>query len=229
MTKSRGLITKKRSWTDEDKRMVQLLYPCTKTEALAKLFNCTKCQMYNIAFKLEIGKSQWFKDSPMSQKLRSDNSAGAPYRFKKGQVPLNKGIKGINYPGSIPTQFKKGQRPSNWRPVGTVRVLEDGYLDIKMAEGMRQWKLLHRVIWERCNGKIPKGHIVSFIDGNKQNVKITNLSLMSMAQNANRNNPASKYGPEIKQIYQLKGAITRQINKRTKQNERHSSAQNAPV
>lgn len=229
MTKSRGLITKKRSWTDEDKRMVQLLYPCTKTEALAKLFNCTKCQMYNIAFKLEIGKSQWFKDSPMSQKLRSDNSAGAPYRFKKGQIPPNKGKKITAHPNSIKTQFKKGSKSPNYRPVGTVRVVEDGYVEVKMAEGPRQWKSMHRLVWERLNGPIPHGCIVSFIDGNKANCEVTNLRILTLAENAVRNNP-SKYGMEIKQLYQLKGAISRQINKRKKQDEqRHTSTQNAPV
>lgn len=229
MTKSRDLITKKRKWTDEDKRMVTLLYPCTKTETLAKLFNCTLHQMYNIAFNLQVSKSQLFKDSPMSQKLRSDNSPGEPYRFKKGNVPPNKGKKITPHPNSVHTQFKPGSRSPNYKPVGTIRVVEDGYLEIKMAEGMRQWKSLHRVVWERCNGKIPNGLIVSFIDGNKQNVEITNLRLMTKAENAIRNNPASKYGIEIKQIYQLKGAITRQINKRIKQNERHSSTQSAPV
>jgi hypothetical protein len=71
--------------------------------------------------------------------------------------------------------------------------------------------------------------MVAFIDGNKLNVEITNLMLMNKAENAKRNHPA-KYGKEFMQVAQLKGAISRQINKRRKENEqRHLSTQIAPV
>jgi len=228
MTKSRGLIAKKRKWTDEDKRMVILLYPCTKTEAIAKLFNCTLPQIYNIAFKLEVSKSQWFKDSPMAQKLRSDSSAGAPYRFKKGQIPANKGKKVGNDPRMMPTQFKQGHKPANHKPVGTIRISKDGYSEIKIEEGMFKWRLLHRIIYERMHGPVPHGYIVTFIDGNKANISIINLTTIDKKQNCQRNS-YHNYGKEIAQLYQLQAQITRQINKRNKQDERHSSAQNTPV
>lgn len=229
MTKSRGLITKKRKWTEQEIKLIAYLYPCTQSAALAKLFNCSIHQLYNLAFNAGSKKSKWFSNSFMSSNLKRGLEVGKEFRFKKGNVPPNKGKKVTPHQNSVRTQFKPGTRSPNYRAVGTIRMVKDGYLEIKIAEGMRQWKPLQRVIWERCNGKIPDGHNVSFIDRNKQNVEITNLRLMTKAENAIKNNPSTKYGPEIKQIYQLKGAITRQINKRNKQNERHSSVERAPV
>jgi hypothetical protein len=224
MTKSLNKIAKKRVWTDEEKRMITLLYPSPKTKTLAKLFKATLSQIYNIAFNLGLPKSQWFKDSPMSGSLKHDNRSGNQYRFKKGHVPPNKGKKITPHPNTIKTQFKQGQVSPNHRPVGTYRVVEDGYLEVKMAEGMGQWKQVSRIVWQRCNGPIPEGYLVTFIDGNKLNVEVTNLRLMTKAENAKRNHP-SKYGKEFAQVNQLKGAITRQINKRRKENEqRHLSA-----
>lgn len=229
MTKSLNKIAKRRVWTDEDKRMIALLYPCSNTAAIAKLFKASKCQVFNMAGNVNVGKSQWFKDSPMSGSLKHDNSAGQSTRFKKGQVPSNKGKKITPHQNSIKTQFKSGQKSPNYKPVGTYRVVKDGYLEVKMAEGLRQWKSVSRLVWERCNGKIPDGYMVAFIDGNKLNVEITNLMLMNKAENAKRNHPA-KYGKEFMQVAQLKGAISRQINKRRKENEqRHLSTQIAPV
>jgi len=228
MTKSRGLISKKRKWTEEEIQLLTALYPCTKSAALAKLFNCNIHQLYNLAWHTGVKKSQWFKDSPMAQKLRSDSSAGEPYRFKKGQPPPNKGKKVGNDPRMMPTQFKPGHKPANHKPVGTIRISRDGYCEIKIEEGMFKWRLLHRIIYERMHGPVPESYIVTFVDSNKQNISIVNLTIIDKKQNCQRNS-YHKYGKEIAQLYQLQAQITRQINKRNKKDERHSSAQSTPV
>lgn len=216
MTSSRGILTKRKKWTDLELELLKALYPSTYSATLAKFFSCNLTQLYNQAFKRNLKKSQWYADSPMAQRLRTDCSVGIPTRFKKGQIPKNKGVKGITYPGSIATQFKPGTKPSNHKPVGHTRTDTDGYVYIKMAEGMFQFKLLHRVVWERMNGPVPSGSVVAFINGNKQDCRITNLTLFTKKQNALRNS-VHRYGPEIAQLYQLKGAIKRQINKRERQ------------
>lgn len=38
---------------------------------------------------------------------------------------------------------------------------------------------LQRAIWEKYNGRIPKGYFVIFIDGNKENLDISNLEIIS--------------------------------------------------
>lgn len=135
--------------------------------------------------------------------------------YEKGNVPFNKGQKGWYAKGTEKTRFKKGSVPPNYKPVGSVRITVDGYYEMKMAEGMRQWRLLHRVIWERCNGAIPKNHIVIFIDGNTKNINIKNMALFTKEQNMKRNT-LHNYPKEIAHLIQLQGAINRQINKRAK-------------
>ncbi len=178
------------------------------------------CSIYNRSEVLNVRKSQEYLNSPAACRLRRGDNIGKEYRFQKGQIPPNKGVKGINYEGMKATQFGIGHKPANYRPVGTIRDSRDGYLEIKIADGIHQWRLLHRVIWERCNGEIPKGHIVSFIDRNPKNINIKNLALFTKVQNMKRNSLHS-YPKEIAKLIQLQGAINRQINKRTKQNEQH--------
>lgn len=213
MTKSLGINRAKKYWTEEELVILKHLYPCTFTKTLATFFNCRLEQVYQQANRYNLKKNAWYKATPMAQRLRRGDELGKPYRFKKGQVPPNKGKKTGSYPNMIPTQFKPGQKPPNHKPVGTVRALEDGYLQIKMAEGKRQWVQLNRMIWERMNGPIPQGYVIAFIDGDKQNCKLTNLTLMSFKSNALRNS-VHRFGKEIAQVYQLQAQISRQINKR---------------
>jgi hypothetical protein len=61
----------------------------------------------------------------------------------------------------------------------------------------------------------PKGMALIFKDGNKLNCEIENLELVSRKDLMLRNN-VHQYGPEIAQLVQLRGAITRQINRKEK-------------
>ncbi len=60
---------------------------------------------------------------------------------------------------------------------------------------------------------VVRHHAVAFKDGNKQNIALDNLELVSRADLMKRNS-YHNYGKEIAQLVQLKGAVTRQINKR---------------
>lgn len=82
--------------------------------------------------------------------------------------------------------FKKGHRPSNYCPVGTVRVKGDGYTYVKIADpGI--WKQKHVLVWEAANGPKPKGHKLIFADGNKQNFRLENIILVSNAEHVRLN------------------------------------------
>lgn len=98
-------------------------------------------------------------------------------QFKKGMTPWNKGMKGIHI-GGKQTQFKKGQKGWNYKPVGSERINTDGYVEIKVADPGK-WKGKHILLWEEANGPIPKGHVVIFADGDKSNVVLDNLLLVS--------------------------------------------------
>lgn len=102
-------------------------------------------------------------------------------RFSKGNIPHNKGLKGICAQGSEKGWFKKGHTPKNHKPVGSERISVDGYVYIKIKEP-RTWVLKHVHVYERHHGPIPQGMIVTFKDGNKQNCNIENLLLMNRSE-----------------------------------------------
>lgn len=106
-------------------------------------------------------------------------SSGLTGRFEKGHVPANKGIRPsdeVLAKCSI-TWFKKGHANYNHKPIGSERVTVDGYIEIKVAEP-NKWKLKHRVVWEEHNGPIPKGKLISFVDGNPLNCTIENFVMI---------------------------------------------------
>lgn len=115
-------------------------------------------------------------------------------RFKKGSKPWNKGIKGVMK--SNKTSFKKGDMPATIKPVGTIalrsniRRKNENYYYIKVANP-NKWELLHRHIWEKEKGKIPKGYLVIFKDNDSLNVDISNLCLIKRSELVRLNNKFS--------------------------------------
>lgn len=102
-------------------------------------------------------------------------------QFKKGHIPANKGARGVIYEGCKKTWFKKGNIPINRKPIGSERINTYGYTEVKVAEP-NKWKSKHILIWEKTNGPVPKGYVVIFGDGNKRNLDINNLILVSRRQ-----------------------------------------------
>jgi hypothetical protein len=97
---------------------------------------------------------------------------------------FHNGLGTIN--GYAPPNKGKKHKPQqgNYRPIGTERDIPystgDVYVEVKT--GHRTWKRKHVVIWEQANGKMPKGHVVIFADGNKRNFDLDNLILVSRAE-----------------------------------------------
>jgi hypothetical protein len=108
---------------------------------------------------------------------------GRDCRIKPGSVPYNKGRKGYCPPGSEKGWFKPGQAPVNTMPLRSERVNADGYVEVKYAEKSgppkNRWKGKHIIIWEKAHGPVPKSHAVIFADGNRRNLKLKNLVLVS--------------------------------------------------
>ena len=84
------------------------------------------------------------------------------------------------------TWFKKGQRPHNQHQIGDVTVVNGYKIRKKSMTGTQweRWELLHRAVWEEHNGPIPEGMIVTFKDGDHMNCDISNLMLITKAQNS---------------------------------------------
>lgn len=115
---------------------------------------------------------------------------GLTGRFKKGHVPANKGTHPPTRGRMEETQFKKGNLPHNTKPIGYERTRKDGYIEVKVKmrpsspKANDNFKMKHRLVWEKEHGPIPEGHVVIFLDGDKRNFETSNLALISLAENA---------------------------------------------
>lgn len=121
---------------------------------------------------------------------------GLNFRFKPGQESFNKGKKQIEFmspegiENSKKTRFKKGDRPINECELGETRKTRDGYMIKKIKnEGTQheRWVPMHRLIWEKEKGPIPKGKMIEFADGNKLNLDINNLILVDRREHLELN------------------------------------------
>lgn len=116
-----------------------------------------------------------------NHKIRSGRNGQFP---QKGQ-PWNKGVNYIPGGNSQRTQFKKGCKPHTWKPIGHIRTTPEGYQEIKKTDTgttRHDYVSLHRLEWEKHHGPIPKGHVVIFKDGNKNNIHINNLECLTRAE-----------------------------------------------
>lgn len=110
--------------------------------------------------------------------------SGLPSKFVKGGVSWNKGRKMSpeQYEKQRPTMFKKGIIPHNTKAIGDLAYQRDSsgcvYVKRKIAEP-DVWILEHRRVWEEHNGKIPKGYVITFLDGNTLNCDINNLVMLT--------------------------------------------------
>ena len=162
-------------YTDEEHKFLQSFIPGhTYKEIVAE---------YNERFDEPITESR-VKGYMANHKINN----GLTGRFKKGNVPFNKGKKGVCAKGCEKTWFEEGQLPHNTKPLGYERITKDGYIEVKIK--MRpshpscndNFKAKHHIVWEEANGPIPKGYKLTFLDGNKQNCVLENLVLITNAE-----------------------------------------------
>ncbi|MEO1986622.1 MAG: HNH endonuclease [Martelella sp.] len=106
---------------------------------------------------------------------------GRTGRYTKGRTPENKGKKMPFNANSARTRFKKGHRggraKENYKPIGTERLSEYGYLERKIHDGMplqSRWRAVHILRWEERNGPVPEGHCLKCLDGDKLNTDPSN-------------------------------------------------------
>lgn len=212
--KSKALIRKlKRSpdarfWNREKTEELVALYADHTNEEIAKAIGSTSSAVGARAFKLKLTKSKEFL-------LRCSSKSF----FPKGHRPMNKGRKQTEYMSAEQiektkaTRFRKGQVPKSHKPVGYLRITRDGYIEVKTREP-NVFELKHRLVWSEYKGEIPPGYNIQFLDGNRQNVSIENLYMISRSEQLRTENSLhARYPEEIRHLIQLKGALNRQINK----------------
>jgi hypothetical protein len=215
----------KRLWSSEDDALLRDRYPNEPTEALAVELRRTVLATYNRAYQLGLQKAAEYLASPEACRLRRGDNVGAAFRFPKGHLPANKGLRRPGWgPGRMKeTQFKQGERRGVavrlYKPIGTERVSKDGYLERKVNDDLplqRRWRAVHLLEWEAANGPLPQGHAIAFRNGDKTDISIANLECITrrelMARNTVHNLPK-----ELASTIQLLGALKRQINKKDRE------------
>lgn len=204
--------------------MLEREYPSAHTPSLAKQMGRGISGVYQKALALGLRKSAEYLASPLAG--RTDGKRGGASRFAPGHATWNKGAKGIcgTHENCRRTQFKKGdpiQGRHNYQPIGSERLSKDGYIERKITDDQsivpaRRWVGVHRLVWEAANGPVPRGHVVCFRPGCKtaeaDKITLETLELVSRKELARRNHPVTR-SPELAKLVQLKGAITRQINR----------------
>jgi hypothetical protein len=222
----------RRRWSPAGLATLRRLYADTPSKEIAHRVGRSIHQVYAKAADLGLEKSATYMAGPHACRLRRGDHVGARFRYPKGHIPANKGLRRPGFsPGRMAeTQFKKGEA-TNWKPVGATRLV-DGYVyrkvsDIRHVPWTRNWRCEHFLMWEKAFGPVPDGHAIAFKDGDRTHVVLENLELISrrelMARNTVHNLP-----PEIVEVIQLRGALVRQINRRSRAHEKQDSGPAQP-
>lgn len=130
-------------------------------------------------------------------------------------------MKGLDI-GGIETRFKPGQSPHNTHAIGSYRITKDGTLQRKISNASgnnsKRWRGVHELVWSEENGTVPAGHIIVFKHGRRTNkieeITIDRVECISLAENMRRNS-VHNLPKELAELVQLRGALNRQINKRS--------------
>jgi hypothetical protein len=186
----------KRLWNPEDDELLRLRYPHEPTAELARELRRSATSVYARADKLGLSKSAEYLAGPHACRLRRGDNVGAPTRFKKGQVPANKGLRRPGWgPGRMKeTQFRKGERQGVavrlYQPIGTERISKDGYLERKVNDDLplqARWRAVHLLVWEAANGPLPKGYAICFKNRDKADIRLDNLECITRRELMQRN------------------------------------------
>lgn len=148
---------------------------------------------YHAAFVARFGRDDVAAANLHALRKRNGWRTGRTGCFEKGQAAHNKGKKcepgkGGNHPNAARFRFRKGERRGKaaaiYKPFGTERVTEDGYLERKIHDGMpfqSRWRAVHLINCEAVNGPVPEGHALKCLDGNRQNTDPANWEAIPRA------------------------------------------------
>jgi len=164
-------------WTDEEYDILERFYPAGGKYLVRDML---AAQGFSRTVNAVANKAK-------QRKLKAPGNG----RFKKGQVPANKG-KTVSKEAKAKmknTWFRKGHRPHTTLHDGAITVRRDCsgiyYKHIRLAKN--KWVMLHRYLWQQAYGPIPKGMVVRFKDGNSLNCQLDNLEMVTRAEHLARN------------------------------------------
>lgn len=211
----------KRLWSAEDDQALRDCYPHVRTTTLAAVLRRTLTATYGRARLLALAKSPAYLESPAACRLRraGDEHPGRATQFTKGHVSPTKGLRRPGYgPGRMKTtQFKPGGTNHNVMPIGSTRLVE-GYVYRKVSAVRYvpytvNWKPEHHLIWIAARGPIPPGHALRFTNGNRLDVRLDNLELITRRALLARNS-IHTLPPVLAETVRLLASLNRQLRRR---------------
>lgn len=208
----------RRLWTPEEDRILLEKYETCEAAEIGRQLGRGVTSVYNRAHLLGLRKP--FIYHSLAGKKGSAYQSAVAHRFTKGHTPANKGKKMSPelYAKCSRTMFKKGQMPTKHREVGSERINVDGYVEVKVAEP-KKWKLKHRVVWEAAHGPVPKGFNIQFRNGNRLDLRLENLYIISRAEQLSTENSIyARYPEDLRKVIRVKATLKRQI---TMYNKKH--------
>lgn len=206
-----GKINQRKIWTKDEIQLLVELFPHQFTRVVAEKLGCSYCVVVSKANKMGLNKSENFRKEELKRQGNRLKEVGKKSRFEKGAIPINKGKKMSSeiYEKNKHTFYKKGNLPHNTKFDGHERLSTDGYMMIRVALGKYVHK--HRWIWEQANGKIPKGMLLIFKNGNQLDLDLNNLELTTRQEHM-RKNSIMRFPPELRKTIKLIHKLKREIN-----------------
>jgi HNH endonuclease len=230
-------------WTPTEIQLLRQAYANTLTQTLAHTLQRTVKDVYAKASALGLRKSAEYMASDRSGRVQrgKQHPSMVASQFKPGMTPWNKGLHWDSGGRSHETRFKPGQllgaAQHNYVPIGTLRIgsksklLERKVTDDPSLYPARRWVPVHRLVWEAAHGPLPAGHIAVFKPGQFTNVEgditLDRLECITRAENMRRNSCHTRMPVEVARLMQLKGAITRQVNRINREHREQHPAQEA--
>lgn len=224
MTASRHIITPRHAWSEPELAVLRAQYPHQCTADIAVQLGLDKTVIYSQANRMGIRKSAAFQATSKSGRILKGSILGQAMQFKPGQKPWNAGTHYVAGGRSAQTRFKVGQQPHTTMPIGAYRTTTDKTgrksLERKTSNctgaNHKRWTPVSRLVWMAANGPVPADCLVVFRPGLHtcllEQITLDRVECITRAEHARRNHPHS-HSPELARLVQLKGAITRQVNR----------------
>lgn len=218
---------KRKVWSEDEDYALQKLYKDTPSEVISFILDRPIYSIYKRSGILGLKKDpEWLLKLNQGLGLALYES-GKQFQFKKGNNPMNKGLKQTEYMSTEmiertkATRFKKGQPTHNELYDGAITIHKrknrntPPYKWIRISKG--KMRMLHIVNWEKENGPVPEGFIVAFKTPDTMNCEVSNLELITRQENMRRNT-IHRYPQEIKKTIRLLSKVKKKIKQHAKQN-----------
>lgn len=213
-------------WQPHELEFLRQHYATMLTAVIAATLGIPAPRVLAKANEMRLHKSRQLIAETARLRTLDPNHGSHRTRRQPGEAPWNKGVAGVTgtQPGCRVTQFKPGSKPHTWVPVGSYRVCE-GQLQRKFSDAPgnpeKRWRAVTRLVWEAAHGDVPAGHVVVFKPGRQTTdlagITLDAIELVTRAENMRRNSHHTNYPPELRSLVQLRGALTRQINRKAKE------------